>query len=122
MTDNVASRSIRVRSYRDNIHDVSHTFRLSPGVNVRAALRRAALAAMPKAEDWAMRVFTVERTAAGERVAAVLDQLAQREMGDHAFAAALAATLDGTKAVLVASARDSARIERLSVTLSGPGR
>jgi hypothetical protein len=40
-------------------------------------------------------VFALERTAAGEHIAVVLDVLPRREMGGSGFTAALAATLDG---------------------------
>src|SRR4051812_39096391 len=100
MIDAALSRSIRVRSYRESVRDASRTFRLSADADVRAALKRAALAAVPKAEGWTVRVFTLERTAAGEHVAAVLDYLARLAMGGPDFAAALAATLDGASAVL----------------------
>ena len=88
-------------------------------VGIRAALKQAALAAVPKIEGWAMRVLTVERTAAGENVAALLDRLARREMGGPGFAAALAATLDGASAVLVVAARDATRVERVRSALGG---
>src|SRR3954462_5202674 len=98
MTEAAPSRSVRVRSYRKGVHDAGQTYRLSPGADIRAALKRAALAAVPKAEGWTLRIFTIERTAVGEQVAAVLDRLARREMSDPGFAAALAATLDGAVA------------------------
>ncbi|MDO9714139.1 hypothetical protein [Paracraurococcus lichenis] len=113
------SRSVRVRSYRSGVRDAARTYRLAADADIRTALKRAALAAVPKAEGWVLRVFTVERTAAGEHVAAVLDRLARREMGSPGFAAALAATLDDTKAVLVVAAREPARIERVRSALSG---
>ena len=59
-------------------------------------MKRAALAAIPKAEDWRLVVFAVERTSEAERVAPVLDRLARRHMGRDGFATALAATLDGS--------------------------
>ncbi|HYZ22563.1 MAG TPA: hypothetical protein VE690_10440, partial [Rhodopila sp.] len=68
------------------------------------------------------RVFTVERTVAGERIAAVLDRLARREMGSPEFAAALAVTLDGASAVLAAAARDAAQVERVRSALGGATR
>ena len=119
MTDAAPSRSVRVRSYREGVRDASRTFRLPADADVRAALKRAALAAVPKAEGWTLRLFTVERTIAGERVAAVLDRLARREMGGPDFAAALAATLDGACAVLAVAARDAARVERVRSALGG---
>ncbi|MBX6743076.1 MAG: hypothetical protein IRY87_13635 [Acetobacteraceae bacterium] len=119
MIDAASSRSVRVRSYREGVHDVSRTFRLTADADVPAVLKRAALAAVPKIEGWTLRVFTVERTAAGERVAAVLDHLARREMGGPDFAAALAATLDGASAVLAVVARDARRVERVRSVLGG---
>ena len=122
MTDAAASRSLRVRSYGEGIRDVGRTFLLPADADVRAALKRAALAAVPKAEGWTLRVFTLERTAAGERVAAVLDRLARREMSGPGFAAGLAATLDGASAVLAVAALDAARVERLRSALGGTTR
>src|SRR5579875_191691 len=114
MIDAAPSRSVRVRSYRESVRDASRTFRLPADADVRAAL-----AAIPKVEGWTLRVFTVERTAAEERVAAVLDRLARREMGSPDFAAALAATLDGANAVLAVTARDATQVERVRSALSG---
>jgi uncharacterized ferredoxin-like protein len=122
MTDAAPSRSVRVRSYREVVRDAGQTFRLAAGVDVRAALKRAALAAVPKVEGWTLRVFTLERTTERERVAALLDRLARTEMGGSDFAAALAATLDGGSAVLVVGAKHAARVERVSSALSGAGR
>ncbi|TPG46426.1 hypothetical protein EAH89_24755 [Roseomonas nepalensis] len=122
MSDAALSRSVRVRSYRDAVRDAGKTFRLAPGVDVRAALKRSALAAVPKVEGWTMRVFTVERTRVGERVAALLDHLARRAMGGSDVAAALAATLDGACAVLVVAAKDPRRVEAVSSSLSRAGR
>jgi hypothetical protein len=122
MTDAGSSRLLRVRSYREGIRDSGRTFRLAAGADIRAALKRAALAALPKPEGWTLRVLTVERTAAGERIAAVLDQLARHEMGGPNFAAALAVTLDGAHAALAVAARDATRIERLRATLLGGAR
>jgi hypothetical protein len=119
MIDAAPFRSVRVRSYREGIRDASRTFRLSADADVRTTLKRAALAAVPKVEGWTLRVFTVERTADGERVAAVLDRLARREMGGSDFAAALAATLDGGSAVLAIAARDATRVNRVRSALGG---
>jgi len=119
MIDAAPSRSVRVRSYRESVRDASRTFRLSADADVLATLKRAALAAVPQVEGWTLRVFTVERTATGERVAAVLDRLARREMGGPDFAAALAATLDGASAVLAIAARDATRVERVRSALGG---
>lgn len=119
MTDPALSRLVRVRSYGVEIRDAGRTFRLAADADIRAALKRAALAAVPKIEGWTLRVFTVDRTAEGERVAAVLDRLARREMGGPDFAAALAATLDDASAVLAVAARDARRVERVRSGLGG---
>ncbi|WP_274607254.1 hypothetical protein [Paracraurococcus ruber] len=37
-------------------------------------MKRAAFAAVPKAESWTLRLFTLERTAAGEQVEAGHDR------------------------------------------------
>ena len=68
-----------------------------------------------------MRVFTVERTGADERVAARLDHLARREMGRLDFTASLAATLDEPCAVLAGAAKDPKHAERVSSVLSRGG-
>ncbi|WP_245870493.1 hypothetical protein [Teichococcus rhizosphaerae] len=122
MTDTTPSRSFRVRAYGDSIRDAGRTFRLPAGADLRTTLKRAALAALPKPGGWALRVFTLERTAEGERLAALLDRIARREMGGPGFAAALAATLDGGHAVLAVAARDTAPIDRMRAALGGPGR
>jgi hypothetical protein len=122
MIDAAPSRSIRVRAYREGIRDAGRAFRVSVDADVRVALKRAALAAVPKIEGWTLRVFSVERTAEGERIAAVLDRLARREMGGPGFAAALAATLDGASAVLAVAARDARRVERVRSALGGAAR
>lgn len=121
MTNAALSHSVRIRSYREAIRDIGQTFHLRPDVNTRAALKRAVLAAVPKVEGWTLQVLTVERTREGERVAAVLDGLARREMGGPHFAAALAATLDGSHAVLAVTARDAKRVERVCAGLGGAG-
>ncbi|WP_156964169.1 hypothetical protein [Muricoccus aerilatus] len=94
---------------------------MAPGVDVRAALKRAALAAVPKVEGWTLRVFTLERTKEGERVTAPLDRLARAAMGGPDFVAALAATLDGSTVVLAVAARDPKRVERVSARLGRAG-
>lgn len=116
------SRSIRVRSYRDTVRDASRIFRLAADADLRAALKRVALAAVPQDAGWTTLVFTVERTAAGEHVAAVLDHLARREMSARDFAAAVAASLDGAIAVLAVASKDPARIERVWSALSSAAR
>ncbi|WP_159995123.1 hypothetical protein [Roseomonas sp. 18066] len=113
------SRALRVRLYRESLRDLGQVYRLAPDADLRAALRQAALAALPRVEGWAMQVLTVERTAEGERTGFLLDQLARREMGGADFAAALAATLDGAVAVLAVAARDPKRIARLRAALAG---
>src|SRR5689334_6051869 len=123
MIDAAPSRSLRVRAYRTSVRDLNGAYRLAAGADIRAALKRAALAAaVPRDDGWPLRVFTFERTAAGEHVAAVLDALARREMGGPDFAAALAATLDGAVAVLAVAAKDGARVERVRSALSGAAR
>ena len=122
MTDAAMPRLLRVRTYLDDVRDIGRTFRLAPQADLRAALKRAALAALPKPEGWTLRIFTVERTAEDERVAALLDRLARREMGGSGFAAALAATLDGGSAVLAVAAKDARRAERLRTALGGTAR
>ena len=84
-------------------------------------MKRAALAVLPKAEGWHLVVVSVERTSEAERVAPVLDWLARRHLGGGEFAAVLAATADGARAVLAVGAKDPARIERLHAALAGKG-
>ena len=67
-------------------------------------------------------MFSTERTSEDERAAPVLDRLARHHMGAGGFAAALAATLDGARAVLAVGAKDPARIERLRAALARVGR
>jgi len=122
MIDVALSRSVRVRSYRNAVRDAGRTFRLAPSVDMRAALKRAALAAVPKVEGWTLRVFTLERTKEGERVTALLDGLARAAMGGSDFAAALAAALDGGTVVLAVVARDARRVEQMSSRLSRAAR
>lgn len=50
MVDPTQSRSVRVRSYQEMIRDAGGTFRLALGVDVRTALKRAALAAIRMVE------------------------------------------------------------------------
>jgi hypothetical protein len=52
----------------------------------------------------------------------MLNRLARREMGGPDFAAALAATLDGARAVLAVGARDAMPVERVGSGLGGEGR
>ena len=72
--------------------------------DLAAAMKRAALAAIPKVEGWRLVVVSVELTSEAERVVPVLDRLARRHMGGGDFAAALAMTLDGARAVLAVGA------------------
>jgi hypothetical protein len=121
MVDAAPSRTVRVRAYREAVRDADRTFRLAPGVDLRAAMKRAALAAVPKREGWTLRLFTLERTGAGERIGTVLDGLVRGAMGGPDFAAALVASLDGGCAVLAVTARDAWRVERISSGLSRAG-
>ncbi len=98
---------------------MKRSFRLPAEADLAAAMKRAALAAIPKAEGWRLVVFSIERSSEDERVAPFLDRLARRHMGGDGFAAALAATLDGARAVLAVGAKDPARIERLRAALVG---
>lgn len=121
MTDAAPSRSVRVRLYVDTIRDAGRIFRLAPGVDIRTALKRAALAAVPKVEGWTLRVFTLERTKEGERVTVPLDRLARAAMGGPDFVAALAATLDGSTVDLAVAARGLKRVEQVSARLGSTG-
>jgi hypothetical protein len=117
------ARVVRIRAYLGGrVHDVQRSFRVPADADLAAAMKRAALAAVPKAEGWRLVVFSIERTAADERVAPVLDRLARRHMVGGDSAAALAATLDATRAVLAVGAKDPARIERLRAALTAVGR
>ena len=116
------ARAVRVRAYLGRVHDVRRTFRVPADADLAAAMKRAALAALPKAEGWHLVVFSVERTSEAERVVPILDRLARRYMGGDDLAAALAATLDGARAVLAVGAKDPARIERLRAALATTGR
>lgn len=111
------SRCIRVRVYRKAVRNLGQVFRLAAGSDMRQALRRAALAAVPQNPGWSIRVFSLERTAPSERLALVLDGLARQEMGRSDFAAALAATQDGSMAVLAVTAKDIRRLDHLSKAL-----
>jgi hypothetical protein len=113
------ARAVRIRTYLGRVRDVQRTFRVVADVDLAAAMKRAALAVLPKVEGWHLVVFSVERTSEAERVAPVLDRLARRHMGGGDFAAAVAATLDGARAVLAVSAKDPARIARLRAALAG---
>lgn len=118
MTDAALSRSFRVRAYGEAVRDLGRTFRLVEGADLGAVLKRAALAAIPKPAGWTLSLLTLERTEKGEQVAAVLDRLARREMATPGFAAALAATLDGGRAVLAVAVRDARRAERIRAALT----
>ena len=117
------ARAVRIRaSLGGRVHEVRRSFRVPADADLAAAMKRAALAALPRAEGWRLVVLSVERTNDAERVAPVLDRLARRHMGGGDFAAALAATLDGARAVLAVGAKDAAHIERLRAALAGRGR
>jgi hypothetical protein len=116
------ARVVRIRAYLGRVHEVGRSFRVPADVDLAAAMKRAALAAIPKAEGWRLVVFSIERTSEDERVAPFLDRLARRHMGGDGFAAAVAATLDGARAVLAVGAKDPARIERLRAALATVGR
>ena len=90
--------------------------------DLAAAMKRAALAAVPKHVGWHLLIVSIERTGEDEGVAPVLDRLARHHMGAGGFAAAVAATLDGARAVLAVGAKDPARIERLRAALARVGR
>jgi hypothetical protein len=88
-------------------------------------MKRAALAAVPKREGWTLRLFTLGRTGAGERIATVLDRLARGTMGGPDVAAAPVATLDGgcaVLAVLAVTAREARRVEWVDSGLGRAGR
>jgi hypothetical protein len=116
------ARAVRIRAYLGRVHDVRRTFRAPAGADLAAFMKRAALAALPKAEGWRLLVVSVERTNEAEAVAAILDRLARRHMLGRDRAAALAATADGARAVLAVAAEDAARIGRLRAALAGKGR
>ena len=121
-TDPDRARAVRVRPYLGSVRDVGRTFRAPAGADPAAFMKRAALAALPKAEGWHLLVVSVERTSEGEAVAAVLDRLARRNMVGRDCAAALAVTGDGARAVLAVGAEDAADIRRLRAALAGMGR
>ncbi|MBD0272981.1 MAG: hypothetical protein ICV73_13780 [Acetobacteraceae bacterium] len=122
-TEPDGARVVRVRAYLGGrVRDVRRTFRAPAGADLAALMKRAALAAIPKAEGWRLVVFSIERSSEDERVAPFLDRLARHHMGGDGFAAALAATLDGARAVLAVGAKDPARIERLRAALASVGR
>ncbi len=123
ITDPDRARAFRVRAYLGRVRDVRRTFRAPAGADLAASMKRAALAALPKAEGWRLVVFSVERTAEDEPVAPFLDRLARRHVvGDgRDFAAALAVTGDGARAALAVAAEDAARVERTRAALAGMG-
>ena len=116
------ARAVRIRAYLGRVHDVRRTFRAPAGADLAAFMKRAALAALPKAEGWRLLVVSVGRTNEAEAVAAILDRLARRHMLGRDRAAALAATADGARAVLAVAAEDAARIGRLRAALAGKDR
>ena len=123
-TEPDGARTVQVRAYQGRVRDLRRTFRAPAGADLGAFMKRCAFAALPKPEGWRLVVFSVERTDEAEAVAAVLDRLARRHMveGGRAFAAALAVTGDGTRAVLAVAARDAAQVERMRAALAGTGR
>ena len=123
-TERDGARAFRVRAYLGTVRDLKRTFRARAGADLAASMKRAALAALPTTEGWRLLVVSVERTSEAEAVAAVLDRLARRHMveGGRDFAAALAVTADGTRAVLAVAAKDAARVGRLRAALAGRGR
>jgi hypothetical protein len=120
-TDLDRARAIRLRAYLGRVRDVRRTFRVPADADIAATLKRAALAALPKGEGWHLLVLSFERTSETEVLAPVLDRLARRHMGEVDFTAALAATLDGARAVLAVGARDAKRLERVRTALVGTG-
>jgi hypothetical protein len=113
------ARAVRIRAYLGRVQDVRRTFRAPAGADLAAFMKRAALAALPKSEGWHLLVVSVERTSEAEPVAPMLDRLARRHMVGRDRAAALAATADGSRAVLAVGAKDAARIKRLRAALAG---
>lgn len=111
-------RAFRVRAYLGGVRDVGQTFR-APANDVAATMKRAALAALPKGNGWHLLVFSLERTSEAEALVPFLDRLARRHIGAPDFAAALAATLDGARAVLAVSAKDPKHLERVRAELTG---
>jgi hypothetical protein len=112
------ARTVRVRAYRDGgARDLGRAYRARADADIAALLKRAALAALPKAEGWHVVVVSAERSRAGEPVAAALDRLARRLTtgggGGPDLAAALAATADGARAALAVAAKDATRIARV---------
>ena len=117
------ARAVRLRAYLGGrVRDVRRSFRVPADADLAAAMKRAALAAIPKAEGWRLVVFSIERTSEDERVAPVLDRLARRHMLGHDRAAALAATADGARAALAFGAKDAVQVERLRAALARVGR
>jgi len=115
------ARAFRVRSYLGEVRDVRRTFRV-PAEELAATMKRAALAVLPKGAGWHLLVFSVERTSEAEALVPILDRLARRVMDAPDLAAALAATLDGNRAVLAVSATDPKRLERVRAELTGKKR
>ncbi len=121
ITDPDRARAFRVRVYLGRVRDVRRTFRAPAGADLAASMKRAALAALPKAEGWRLFVASVERTSEDEPVAAVLDRLARRHVVGDDYAAALAVTADGARAALAVGAKDAARVARLRAGFAGMG-
>ena len=110
------SHSVRVYTYRERVSDMSGTFRLPADVDTQAVLKRGCAGRHP--QGWTMLVHCPANEVR-KCIATLLNHPAVREMGGPGFAAALAATLDGGNAVLAASAKDGARVERLRSALGG---
>ncbi|WP_343894523.1 hypothetical protein [Craurococcus roseus] len=115
------ARAVRVRAYLGRVRDVKRTFLVPADADLAAAMKRAALAALPKSGGWRLLVVVVERTGEDEHVGLFLDRLARRHMaeGGRDFAAALAVTADGARAVLAVAAEDAERIGRLRAAFAG---
>jgi hypothetical protein len=119
------ARTVRVRAYRDGgALDLGRVYRARADADIAAVLKRAALAALPRAEGWHVLVVSAERSRAGEPVAAALDRMARRLTSGKGpdFAAALAATADGARAALAVAAKDPARIARVRAAFAARGR
>jgi hypothetical protein len=119
------ARTVRVRAYRDGAaRDLRRAYRARGDADIAAVLKRAALAALAKAEGWHVLVVSAERSRAGEPVAAALERMARRLTRGKApdFAAALAATADGARAALAVTAKDAARIARVRAAFAATGR
>jgi hypothetical protein len=118
-TDPDGARAVRVRAYLGGVRDLKRTFRAPGGADLAAFMKRAALAALPKADGCHLLVVSAERTGEDEPIAAALDRLARRHMLGRDLAAALATTADGARAVLAATAKHAADFGHLRAALAG---